>query len=64
MTENLATHFVDPEHVYKVSLCFYTWTCAPRNMIDIASNFSTHQESPVYVGALSLSSVFFAHSIL
>ena len=26
-------------------------------MIDIASNFSIHQESPVYVGALSFSSV-------
>ena len=55
MTENLATQFVedngeadrrDPEHVYKMSLCFIHGH-VPPNMIDIASNFFIHQESPV-----------------
>ena len=69
MTENLATQFVedrrDPEHVYKMSLCFFLYMdMCPPNMIDITSNFSLHQESPVYVYALSFCTVFFEHFIL
>ena len=44
-------------------LFLYMDMCPPK-MIDITSNFSLHQESPVYVDALSFSSVFFAHFIL
>ena len=52
-----------PEDVYKMTLFWYMDLCSP-NMIDITSNFSIHQESPVFVYALSFCTVFFAHSIL